>query len=135
MTLQRRIILDVLEAERGHLAADNIYQRVIDRFPQISRATVYRTLDTMEQLGLVSHTHAGPAGALYHLSDKPPHLHLLCSGCGKVEEASGIVAAGRLIAELKDAHGFQADPSHFVIGGWCRACAASGHGGLSDHSH
>ena len=125
MTLQRRIILDVLESQPGHLAADDIYQRVSDRFPQISRATVYRTLDRLEHAGLVSHTHAGPGGALYHLSDKPSHLHLLCSSCGNVTEAGDVSAAEQLAQELLKRYGFAADPSHFVIGGLCPACAAS----------
>lgn len=127
MTLQRRVILDVLEAERAHLAAEDIYERVYARFPQISRATVYRTLDTLEQLALVSHTHAGPSGALYHLSDKPAHLHLLCNSCGQVVETAGATAADELGAELFQRYGFVADPSHFVIGGLCRNCAGAVH--------
>ncbi|MGH2469316.1 MAG: Fur family transcriptional regulator [Chloroflexota bacterium] len=123
-TLQRRVILQVLEAAPGHLSAEAICRAVARAFPEISRATVYRTLDRLEQAGGVSHTHAGTAGALYHLSDKPRHLHLMCNRCGKVTEATDVTSTERLATELMARFGFAADPTHYVIGGTCAACLA-----------
>ncbi|HUZ78173.1 MAG TPA: transcriptional repressor [Chloroflexota bacterium] len=123
-TLQRRVILQVLEGAPGHLSAEAISRAVARAFPEISRATVYRTLDRLEQAGVVSHTHAGTAGALYHLSDKPRHLHLMCNRCGKVTEATDVTSTESLGAELMARFGFAADPTHYVIGGTCAACLA-----------
>lgn len=121
LTLQRRVILQVLEESPEHLAPEAIYQRLNERFPEISRATVYRTLEMLEQSGMLQHTHAGPGGNLYHLN-RQAHLHLLCNNCGAIVEADESLAAS-LRGEIQRRYGFQADPTHFAIGGLCAACA------------
>lgn len=123
LTLQRRVILQVLEESPEHLAPDAIYQRLNERFPEISRATVYRTLEMLEQSGMLQHTHAGPGGNLYHLN-RQAHLHLLCNACGAIVEADEALA-DTLRAEIEGRYGFLADPTHFAIGGLCSRCAAA----------
>jgi len=123
LTLQRRVILEVLEQSEEHLAPEAIYQRLNKRFPEVSKATVYRTLEMLEQSGLVQHTHAGPGGNLYHLNRRA-HLHLLCNVCGAITEAHDVDLADSLRAGVEERYGFLADPTHFAIAGVCARCAA-----------
>jgi len=88
-----------------------------------NRATVYRTLEALEEAGVLRHTHLGHGPAVYHLADEPPHQHLVCAVCG----ATSSIAADRLAEVLQaitEATGFVPDPAHFAITGLCRECAA-----------
>jgi Fur family ferric uptake transcriptional regulator len=86
--------------------------------PDIS--TVYRTLELLERLGLVWHTHLGKGAPVYHAAEHP-HLHVVCASCGEIASAEpGLLdsAAERLEAEL----GFTVDVGHVALSGTCRAC-------------
>ena len=57
LTPQRVLIMELLERSSGHIAPEDLYQQVLRRYPMINRSTVYRTLDLLEDLGLVRHGH------------------------------------------------------------------------------
>ncbi|SFK35487.1 Fur family transcriptional regulator [Geodermatophilus ruber] len=83
-------------------------------------STVYRTLELLERLGLVWHTHLGKGAPVYHAAEHP-HLHVVCQGCGEITSADPALlaaAAERLAADL----GFQLDVGHVALSGTCRAC-------------
>jgi Fur family ferric uptake transcriptional regulator len=83
-------------------------------------STVYRTLEVLERLGLVWHTHLGKGAPIYHAAGHP-HLHVVCSSCGEIASADPELLAGaaeRLAAEL----GFTVDVGHVALSGTCRAC-------------
>jgi Fur family ferric uptake transcriptional regulator len=83
-------------------------------------STVYRTLELLERLGLVWHTHLGKGAPVYHAAEHP-HVHVVCQGCGEISSADPALldaAAERLAAEL----GFQLDVGHVALSGTCRAC-------------
>ncbi len=83
-------------------------------------STVYRTLELLERLGLVRHTHLGRGAPVYHSSEHP-HLHVVCASCGEISSADpGLLdaAAERLAADL----GFTVDVGHVALSGTCRAC-------------
>jgi Fur family transcriptional regulator, ferric uptake regulator len=83
-------------------------------------STVYRTLELLERLGLVWHTHLGKGAPVYHAAQHP-HLHVVCQGCGEVSSVDPALldgAAERLAADL----GFQLDVGHVALSGTCRAC-------------
>ena len=83
-------------------------------------STVYRTLEVLERLGLVWHTHLGKGAPIYHAAEHP-HLHVVCSSCGEITSADPDLldgAAERLAAEL----GFTVDVGHVALSGTCRAC-------------
>jgi Fur family transcriptional regulator, ferric uptake regulator len=84
-------------------------------------STVYRTLELLERLGLVWHTHLGKGAPVYHAAQHP-HLHVVCQSCGQISSADPAVldgAAERLAAEL----GFTLDVGHVALSGTCRACS------------
>ena len=87
-------------------------------------STVYRTLELLERLGLVWHTHLGKGAPVYHASEHP-HLHVVCASCGEVTSADPAVleqAAERLVADL----GFTLDVGHVALSGTCRRCTDAG---------
>jgi Fur family transcriptional regulator, ferric uptake regulator len=121
LTLQREIILDALESISGHIAVDDVYQRVHARFPQVNVSTVYRTLELLEQEGLVTHTHIHDGVAKWHRAEEAQHQHLVCERCG-AEQDLDLALLKPLEDELRERYGFAAHFSHFAIIGVCRAC-------------
>ena len=132
VTSARIAVLSVLESSSDHLSADAIATEVQVMQPAVHRATVYRTLDSLVEVGVVSHTHLGHGAAVYHLIDEE-HIHSQCQRCGRIVDldAGLLAAAGRV---LLSEHGFVLDPSHSALLGTCGACAAAAAGGVG-HSH
>ncbi|GAA3301665.1 hypothetical protein GCM10020295_45480 [Streptomyces cinereospinus] len=89
----------------------------------VNISTVYRTLELLEELGLVSHAHLGHGAPTYHLADRHHHLHLVCRDCTTVIEADVSVAA-EFTAKLRETFGFDTDMKHFAIFGRCKDCTA-----------
>ncbi|MDQ6897843.1 MAG: transcriptional repressor, partial [Actinomycetota bacterium] len=81
LTPQRRRIADALSGLE-HGTPDAIAARVaVDGGPALPLSTIYRGLDALEELGLVSHTHLDHRAPTYHLADHATHIHLVCLGC------------------------------------------------------
>ncbi|MDQ1703431.1 MAG: Fur family transcriptional regulator, ferric uptake regulator [Frankiaceae bacterium] len=121
ITVARIAVLNVLEAAGGHLTADDIATEVQLAQPAVHRATVYRTLDSLVEVGVVSHTHLGHGAAVYHLVDTE-HIHSQCQRCGRIIDLdAGLLAAAARVL-LAD-HGFVLDASHSALLGTCGDCA------------
>ena len=91
----------------------------------VNLSTIYRTLELFSKLGLVRHAHLGAGSATYHSAAAAAHLHLVCDGCGSVDEAD-IEVAEDLVGRLRATHGFTPDVEHMAISGRCAACLAAG---------
>jgi Fur family ferric uptake transcriptional regulator len=89
--------------------------------PAVNITTVYRTLDLLEQLGVVRHTHLGHGAPTYATSEHE-HVHLVCHHCGTVDEID-VDALDELAAALRSSRGFRLDAAHVALSGTCRACA------------
>jgi Fur family ferric uptake transcriptional regulator len=128
MTPQRQLILDAIASIRGHVSADVVHQQVAERFPNVNISTVYRTLELLQELGLVTHTHFDDGIAQYHLAEDGAHQHLVCRQCGAEVELD--LAVLKPVAErLRRDYGFDPDLAHFAIVGVCSNCRArSWHG-------
>ncbi len=110
----------MLVRAKGHVTADELAADVQARFPSVNISTVYRTLDTLEDLGIVDHVHLGHGRAIYHLADDD-HQHLVCEVCESVEEIP-IGKLRPLLRTIQRDHGFEVDRRHFAIVGVCRRC-------------
>lgn len=119
MTPQRQLVLDAVR-ELGHATPEQICARVQDAAPAVNITTIYRTLDLMERLGLVRHTHLGH-GAPSYSEQEHQHVHLVCHGCGDVIEAPTDLMDG-LTTRLWQELGFRLDASHVALSGRCRSC-------------
>lgn len=116
----RRAVIEALKAAESHLTAEEIAVQVHARHPDLNISTVYRTLDVLEELGVVGHAHMGHGRAVYHLTERS-HAHLFCEACGRVDELP-LVELGGLLERLERRFGFRGDAMHFAIVGVCRDC-------------
>jgi len=115
-------LIEVLAATSGHVTGAELVERCRARDRTTIPSTVYRTLDVLEELGLVRHGHGASGQEEYHIGPEAEHGHLYCASCGRSLEVSA--AEGSAIAEgFRVAHGFEVDLSHVTIVGRCRACA------------
>ncbi len=120
MTPQRQLVLDTLCEQGEHLSANEIYAAVHEQAPALSRATVYRTLQFLCDLQLVTRTEISGL-AVYELAQETPHHHLVCRICGKVLELPDRYfepLAERLLDDLS----FHAEIKHMAISGICADC-------------
>jgi Fur family ferric uptake transcriptional regulator len=123
MTIQRRLVLEALERAKHHTTAEEIAAKIRAKHPQIDPSTVYRNLESLEELGYVTHTHFEDRVTRWHLADAHRHGHLVCRQCGaEVEVPMSLLEP--LARRLRAEHGFQADLAHSAVVGICRTCAS-----------
>lgn len=123
MTPQRQLILDAVASMHGHVSAEQVYQQVVRVFPDVNISTIYRTLEVLEELGVVRHTHFHEGVAQYERTDAARHHHMVCSRCGADAELD-LEVLQPLADELKRRYGFEADLAHSAIVGLCSDCQA-----------
>ena len=121
ITPQRQLVLDAVTTLR-HGTPDEICVEVQRSASGVNLSTVYRTLELLEELGMVTHTHLGHGAPTYHAATDEEHLHLVCRDCGAITETD-VDLADPLVAELASRHGFRTDVAHFSVYGRCRDCA------------
>jgi len=120
ITPQRQLVLHAVETLR-HGTPDEICAEVQRTASGVNLSTVYRSLELLEQIGMVTHTHLGHGAPTYHASTGEDHLHLVCRDCGAVTETD-VSLADALVAQLAARHGFDTDVAHFAIYGRCKGC-------------
>jgi len=113
----------VLRTE-GHITPQAVARRVQRRMPAVNASTVYRTLDMLEEAGIVRHAHL-ERGAEYHRADESRHVHLTCSSCGAEDDLS-LKEAESLERVIQRHRGFRPDLGHFAISGLCASCQRLG---------
>lgn len=118
MTPQREQVLGAVR-RLGHATPEQIAETV----EGVDPATVYRTLELLEELGFVRHAHLSHGAPSYRPAEDE-HIHVVCHSCGAVVDAEPVLVdelADRLLAQ----RGFVLDRSHFTVFGRCRDCAAA----------
>ena len=85
-TPQRRTLIEVLSRSDGHVTGAELVERCREIDPGTIPSTVYRTLDVLEELGLLSHSHAADGREEFHVLPGGEHGHLHCSSCGQTWE-------------------------------------------------
>ena len=123
-TNQRRIVVEVLAGVAGHVTGAELVDgcRAID--PATTPSTVYRTLDVLEEIGLVSHSHGREGRAEFHVNPSTDHGHLVCSACGRTWELEADEVRP-LARGLETSRGFSVDVDHLTIEGRCATCRAA----------
>jgi Fur family transcriptional regulator, ferric uptake regulator len=121
LTLQRMLVIEALHKADRHISAEEIYRQLHLRHPYANISTVYRTLDLLKELNLVTEADFGDGCIRYHVAEKGRHHHLICADCGKTEDLDES-ALHLLRDSLLDQYGFDADLKHMTIYGCCLAC-------------
>lgn len=119
----RRLVLEALFAADAPVSAEKIAAGVAGRVPRSDLASVYRNLETLEELGLVRHVHLGHGPGLYALAASDEREYLVCESCDAVR-AVPAYALDEAREAIRARHGFEARFSHFPIVGLCPECAA-----------
>ncbi|MFN2606325.1 MAG: Fur family transcriptional regulator [Acidimicrobiales bacterium] len=123
ITTARRALLTALAEAGGHRSAEELATEVARLHPEVHRATIYRTLETLRRLRVVEHTHLGHGPAVYHLADEV-HQHLVCEECGAVVEVPASVFRP-LERALERDYGFTVSSRHFAVVGRCHGCVGA----------
>jgi Fur family ferric uptake transcriptional regulator len=123
VTPQRQLVLEAVTALR-HATPEEICAEVQRTARGVNISTIYRTLELLEQLDLVKHTHLGHKPPTYHLATEAEHVHLVCRECGEVYDVGPAVAKG-LIELLEREYGFETDVHHLTVHGRCHNCRKS----------
>jgi Fur family transcriptional regulator, ferric uptake regulator len=139
-------VVDAADLADEHLTAEQIGARVAEVEPSVHRATVYRTLTSLAETGVLSHVHLGGSATVYHLAEppladehtghphaQPAHAHVQCHECGRVLDVPPEMFAG-LAQRLEEDLGFVLDTGHAALLGICRDCRNTTDTTASPHS-
>lgn len=128
-TPQRRTLIDVLSRADGHVTGAELVERCRQVDPTTIPSTVYRTLDVLEELGFLRHSHGADGREEFHVRPVATHGHLHCRSCGSTWEVPADEAAV-IVETMERGRGFVVDLSHLSIGGQCAGCATRPAGAL-----
>jgi Fur family ferric uptake transcriptional regulator len=117
---RRAIVTAVLAGEDHHVTADELAAALRADHPGLALSTIYRTLDALEELGIVARVDLGQGRAVYHPIDHAHH-HLVCSTCGAVEEVPA-EALAPLADDLDTRIGFALSRQQLTLTGTCAHC-------------
>ncbi|GAA3122015.1 transcriptional repressor [Planomonospora alba] len=120
VTPQRQLVLEAVKALE-HATPEEICTRVRETARGVNISTVYRTLELLEELGMVTHTHLGHGAPTYHLASDADHVHVVCRVCGEISEVRPDLVQP-LVDGLESELGFATDVHHLTVFGRCRNC-------------
>ena len=123
ITPQRQLVLESVE-RLGHGTPEEILTEVQHTASGVNLSTVYRNLEVLEEVGLVTHAHIGHGAPTYHSVDDHVHIHLVCDRCSKVESIDATIA-DPFLDELRRSTGFVTDVSHVALHGTCSDCSTA----------
>lgn len=120
LTPQRRQVYEVLQGEKGHPTATDVFMRAKTLMPSISLATVYNCLDTLVECGLARQVNMEREATRY-CANRQEHGHFMCNQCGKVHDVP--LAAGKHLERALDLpEGLTVTHTEITLRGLCAAC-------------
>lgn len=120
LTAQRQLVLEAVY-RLGHATPDQVHAEVARTAAGVNITTVYRTLELLEELGLITHTHLSHGAPTYHPVGEQQHVHLVCRQCGGLTEAP-LELLAPLADTLARERSFQVDIGHVALFGRCGDC-------------
>ncbi len=133
MTPQRIAIVTEIMTTPGYVIPMQVIKHIQTHVPGVSPSTVYRTLERLEQVGVLVHVHL-ESGIGYHRLDDVQHVHLICGRCGAENELPKS-ALDRLALLVEHDHGFRPDFTHHAISGLCASCRQGKEPSPAAHAH
>jgi Fur family transcriptional regulator, ferric uptake regulator len=121
VTDHRILLLNLMSSQSGHLAADELYRMAREDDPSLSLSTIYRTVRTLRDHGLIEERHLQQEHHHYEVKARGAHHHLICLGCGAVVEFDS-PRVGQLRREIGTAHDFHVTDASIDLTGYCARC-------------
>lgn len=128
LTQQRLAVCQALANDKSHPTAQALYARLRQRYVTLSRATVYNTLQTLVEAGLVFELGTAGDGALHYDADPSPHVNLVCTRCHRIEDF-GQAPLGAVARAVATGSGYQLRGARVVYYGLCPRCRRNGQRG------
>ena len=122
LTPQRELILSAVQ-DLKHATPDQVHAHVRESSSAVNLSTVYRTLEVLEEVGLIRHAHLSDRSPTYHSVHGHKHFHLVCRNCKRVTSVETDVL-GPLRTALASEHGFEIDEGHLTVFGTCQGGCA-----------
>jgi Fur family ferric uptake transcriptional regulator len=122
ITPQRQLVLEAVHTLK-HCTPEEILAEVQKTAAAVNLSTIYRTIDVLEEVGLITHTHIGHGAPSYRPVGQDVEIHLVCDTCSCVQSVSAD-AASDFIEKLRGLAGFETDATHLSIYGQCAQCQA-----------
>jgi Fur family ferric uptake transcriptional regulator len=123
ITPQRQLVLEAVERLR-HGTPEEILVEVQRTASGVNLSTIYRNLEVLEEVELVTHAHIGHGAPTYHAVDDHVHIHLVCDSCGSVQSIDATLAEA-FLDDLRRQTGFVTDISHVALHGTCASCESA----------
>jgi Fur family ferric uptake transcriptional regulator len=129
VTPQRTVILETIAHKDGHLSVQEVFVEARERLPGLNIATVYRTLDSLHQAGMIDLFYSQSEPSRFALRDPDnPHGHLVCTGCERIIEiGTALIADVARQVELETSFSIATD--HLTLLGQCERCKEEDHTG------
>jgi len=121
LTAQRQLVLETVR-DLDHATPDQVHAKVSATAAGVNITTVYRTLELLEKIGLVTHAHLSHGAPTFHVVDEEQHVHLVCRMCEGIEEVPSEML-DQLATKLRSERGFKLDIGHVALFGTCSACS------------
>ena len=121
ITRQREIILNIIQHLDGHPDADDVYDVAKRELPRINLSTVYRTLQTLKEHGVVDTHRFSEEHHHYEVTKRKEHHHLVCRKCGEIVECD-LPILEQIKIHANEESGFSAQSSDITVYGLCRKC-------------
>lgn len=125
LTIQRRLVIEALTATQAHMTINDVsaYIRSTQPSQPLSEPTIYRILQKLKDLEIISQTDIGETGIVYQVIGESRHHHLVCLNCSRTIDLDDSLF-NDLRGVLRDRYGFRARIDHMAIYGYCDNCAA-----------
>ena len=120
-THQRLVILDSID-QFGHVDIDTLYDAIFQKYSTMSKATLYRNINDLISFHILEEVKLPHQKQQYEIK-KVPHIHLLCSECGRVVDM--FIETKTLLETISSQSGFHINNSFIVINGTCKACQSN----------
>ncbi len=119
-TPQRQVVMDLLESNINHPTVDALYEAARREVPNISRRTVYQTVNDLESMGEVALLDVGTGSVRVDPNVEHPHHHMICTECGSVRDV--VIDVSSLTPAARDRQSFDVTDVEVRFRGVCRDC-------------
>ncbi len=118
-SIHRLAVLDYVANRRTHPTADEVFSTIAVDFPTVSRTTVYNSLHTLVEAGVLRELDIESTSTRYDLALQLPHSHFRCSCCGKIFDMQLPAGLENIVMP-----GFKVDATNLFFAGLCPECAS-----------